>query len=284
MLIRCGRSVFGGNPGRFTGYSGEIGNIVKGGLRNRFAGGLSQTFGGYANGHLHPASFILPQKAGSISSYTEAAMAIAPTVAILTPAMPMAGSAALTLTAGTLQLDKIIAMVASGGMVISVNSALLSSVLSMVGSGTLTITGSAQLGGIFDVTGSSSMILVPSCALTAQAFMIAEAGGPTPLSPEGLANAVWSKLASDANDPGTMGEKVNDAGSASNPWTEIIEGSLSAADILKLLLSIQAGETTITDLGGGNATVKFKDLSGAVDRVTASVSGSERTSVTLNPS
>lgn len=282
MLLRCGRSVFD-SPGRFNGYSGDNGNIVSGGLRNRFAGGLDAVFGGHANGHLAPSSFCLPQKAGSISSYTEVSLLITPAAAVLTPAMPMEGSASLTLTAATLQLDKIIAMIASGELTIS-PAAFLSAAVSMLGESVGAITGLASLGGIFDVSGSASMALSPAASLSARAFMTAEAGGPTPLSPEGLANAVWAKLAADANDPGTMGEKLNDAGSASNPWTEIIEGSLSASDVLKLLLAIQAGRTSITDLGGGNASVKFKDLTGTVDRVTASVTGSERTAVTLNPS
>jgi hypothetical protein len=50
--------------------------------------------------------------------------------------------------------------------------------------------------------------------------MSAEFGGAEPLSPEGLANAVWNRLATDADQPGTMGAKLNDAGGASNPWTD----------------------------------------------------------------
>lgn len=283
MLVRCGRNLFS-SPGRLNGFSGEVGNIVKGGFRNRFVGGFDKFFGGYANGHLHPSSFILPQKSGSLSSYTEASAAISQSIIILTPAMPMDGSSTITLTAAPFQLDRIAAMVASGALVLSVTDSLLSSVLGMLASGSMTLTPSAEMGGIFDVTGSSSIILTAGASLTAKAFMTAEAGGPTPLSPEGLANAVWAKLAADANDPGTMGEKVNDAGSASNPWTELIEGPLTAAQILRLLIAVQAGETEIIDLGGGNATVKFKSFDGSKDRVSASVSGSERTLVTVDPS
>lgn len=283
MLVRQGRSFFH-NPWSLTGqYSNQIGNWVKGGLRNRFVGGFSEIFGGLCNGHLAPSSFILPQKSGAISSYRESFSSLFVS-ATLTPAMPMLLTGGMVLTASTLQLDKIIEMLASGTLSLTELTALLSAGVMMDADGGSLLTGSIQMGGVFGVSGSSASGLTPSAVLSARAFMVASAGGPTPLSPEGLANAVWSKLAAEANDPGTMGEKLNDAGSASNPWTEIIEGSLSASDVLKLLLAIQAGESTITDLGGGNATIVFKSLSGAVDRVTASVSGSERASVILDPS
>lgn len=41
--------------------------------------------------------------------------------------------------------------------------------------------------------------------------------GPAELSAEGLANAVWSALASEFNENGTMGELLNSAGGAASP-------------------------------------------------------------------
>jgi hypothetical protein len=104
-----------------------------------------------------------------------------------------------------------------------------------------------------------------------------------PLSPTSLAAAVWNALANEFNDSGSMGEKLNDAGSASNPWTETIEGTYTAEDLLKLISAVLLGKTTITDLGGGNATVKFRDVNDIVDRVDADMDGSERKDVTLDP-
>ncbi|MBK7330866.1 MAG: hypothetical protein IPI85_17805 [Dehalococcoidia bacterium] len=43
------------------------------------------------------------------------------------------------------------------------------------------------------------------------------------------------------NDVGTMGEKMNDAGSG-NPWTEVIEGSYTAAELLRIITAALAGE------------------------------------------
>lgn len=62
-----------------------------------------------------------------------------------------------------------------------------------------------------------------------------------------------------------------------------IDGTYTLRDVLKMLAAVSAGKTTITDLGGGAATVVFRDLADTADVVTASMSGSERSSVTLNP-
>lgn len=97
-----------------------------------------------------------------------------------------------------------------------------------------------------------------------------------------IAQEVWQAQAGSYNATGTMGEKLNDAGSVANPWTEVIESGYTAAEILRLLAAYAAGKTTITDLGGGSATVQFIGLDGATVRIEGDMDGSERTSVTLD--
>lgn len=250
MLVRNGRTIFQ-NPGVFSGsVYGQPGNILKAGGHNRMVGGLSETFGGYANGHLAPSSFILPTKAGSISSYTEASASISPGVIILVPAKPMEGSGSLTLTASTLQLDKIIAMIASGTLALVVDSSLLSSAVSAIASGSMTISGSGIMGGVFQLSASGSLILIPNTALSALALMVAEAGGPEDLTPQGLANAVWERA---------------------------MDNGVTAEEIMRILVAIAAGKTEIT---GSNVT--FRDLGDSKNRVAATMTGSERTTVTLD--
>lgn len=60
-----------------------------------------------------------------------------------------------------------------------------------------------------------------------------------------------------------------------------IEGAFTIRDILRVLAAVAAGKTTIDDLGGGAAEVIFRDLNDSRDRVTAQMSGSERTDVDL---
>jgi hypothetical protein len=99
-----------------------------------------------------------------------------------------------------------------------------------------------------------------------------------------IAQAVWAATAAGFNTAGTMGEKLNDAGSASNPWTEVIESGYTAAEILRLLAAVSFGKTNIVDNGGGSATVTFRDLADTKDRVDADMVGSERQTVTLDAS
>jgi hypothetical protein len=96
------------------------------------------------------------------------------------------------------------------------------------------------------------------------------------LTPEGIRDSVWNAVAASFNAPGTMGEKLNDAGSAANPWTEVIESGYTAAEILRVLAAVAAGKKTAT-----GATVTFRDLGDTKARVTGTVDGGNRTNVAL---
>ncbi len=65
-------------------------------------------------------------------------------------------------------------------------------------------------------------------------------------------------------------------------WNNIVESGLTSEEILKLLLSVAVGKTSIVDLGSGLATVRFRDTADVRDRVTAAISGSVRTIITLD--
>lgn len=70
---------------------------------------------------------------------------------------------------------------------------------------------------------------------------------------------------------------------AADVLTEQIQGQYTVADILRILAAVAAGKTTITPLGGELATVEFEAIDDSVTTVSASMDGSERTSVTLTP-
>ena len=61
-----------------------------------------------------------------------------------------------------------------------------------------------------------------------------------------------------------------------------VEGTMTLKSAIRLILSVLAGKTSITDLGEGEALVKFRDIADTKDRISASMTGSERTNVTLN--
>jgi len=74
----------------------------------------------------------------------------------------------------------------------------------------------------------------------------------------------------------------NNAAAGGNPWDVLIEGGYTAADIMKILVAVAAGKSTITDNGDGTMTVDFRDLDDTLNRVEADVDNSERTDVTFD--
>ena len=218
MLVYSGRTVFA-SPAVFSGaFNGQVGNVVKGGLQNRVAGGFNAIFSAYPNGALDPSSFIMPRKAGSIASYTLARATITGS-AVLIEAKLMVVSGTIEITVSNAQLDQIVPIAASDTISIVTNSAALAAAVNASATGTIVLSvDQANLGGVFEIDANGTIVVTESAVLSALAWIEAEAGGPTPLSPEGLAGAVWGSNAVDNNESGTMGELLNDAGAAGNPW------------------------------------------------------------------
>jgi len=140
------------------------------------------------------------------------------------------------------------------------------------GSGALTadmvgvIQMAANLAGAGDLQGSLSLITNMSVALsgsgtisgallTGIANMEAEITPFTALSPESLSAAIMNYM---------------------------VEGNYTFEQCIRLLTAVAAGKTTIVDLGGGLATVTFRDINDTQDRVIADMTDSERTTVALD--
>jgi len=69
---------------------------------------------------------------------------------------------------------------------------------------------------------------------------------------------------------------------AGETWAIRLDGSYTARDLMQVMAAILAGKTNITDLGGGNATVAFRNVSDTLDKVEATMTGSERTGIDIN--
>ena len=65
-------------------------------------------------------------------------------------------------------------------------------------------------------------------------------------------------------------------------WAAACEGSLDFAGVQRILLAVAAGKTGI-DTGGPSPVVTFRDQADTTDRVTATMDGSERATVVLDP-
>lgn len=253
-LIRQGRNNFSGNPGVYTGVqSFQSGNFFKGGLRNRNAGGLDQRFSAYGNGALHPVAYIMPQKSGSISSYTRSSSNLTAS-ALLIPALPMQINGSFTLTVTSAQLDQVVQLIASGVLALT-GSANLAAAVALEAASVFNLTGSALLGGVIPIEGLGLISLAASASLDADAFMIATAGGATPLSPEGLAASLL-----DEND---------------------IETGYSLRESVRLILSALVGKVS----GAETTTVTIRDINDSINRIVATVDANgNRNSVTKDVS
>ena len=196
---------------------------------NRLYGGYSQT-SATPNGYLAPGAFVLPMKSGGMSSYVNSSGQISRQLAQLYAGRNLQGTANSSIVVTNAQLDQIVALVAAAILSIVTTNAGLSAAVGMSATGTQELSVfSAQLGGIFDVSAMGTMTLTPTVVLSALAFMEAEAGGPTPLSPEGLAAAVWAANIADNTDSGTMGSLLLASGGGSSPeviaaavWDELM--------------------------------------------------------------
>lgn len=184
-----------------------------------------------------------------------------------------AGSASVT--AG---LSSVVGLVSSIAGVGSVTAALVGTtqmVAALAGVGSV----SAGLGALAFMVGSIAGTGSMTADLKGKSFLEASITTLTDLSPENLAAAVWNATAASYNESGSMGEKLNDAGSGSNPWTEVIEGSYTAAELLRIMSAALAGELS----GAGTTTIVIKGVDGTTDRITATVSTrGDRTDVTLD--
>jgi hypothetical protein len=88
------------------------------------------------------------------------------------------------------------------------------------------------------------------------------------LTAQTVAAAVWNSLASAFNDPGTMGELLNGAGAAGDPWIANIEGVHNAREVLRVLLAVAAGDAQVPP---GTGPFVFKSQDGTTERVAGDV-------------
>lgn len=195
---------------------------------------------------------------------------------------PMAGAASLQATADGMSLSLVVGLGGAGSFTLSAEGISLALTLGLNGTVTWSVEATdANLGMIVPIAGGGSFALTPSADLKGLLSLVGTVTPYTELSPQSLAAAVWNATAATSNEPGTMGEKLNDAGSASNPWTEVIESGYTAAEILRLLASVAAAKSS----GGGTAAITFRDLGDTKNRIAATIDETgNRTALVLDAS
>jgi len=168
----------------------------------------------------------------------------------------------------------IVSLSAAIGGVGGISGAALAAYLQLAAS----IAGSGQASALLTALANASAVVSGAGELSAVARALGSLSAQIVVTGAGLTagnvgNAVWSALAAANNEVGSMGEKLNDAGSASNPWTEVIESGYTAAEILRLIAAAVQGNAQ----GLENGAPQFKGLDGVTTRIDATYLAGVRT-------
>ena len=233
------------------------------------------------SGNRHPSAWVMPQKAGALAARNtltgSGAVSDADVWAVKLAEASITGSGELTATGGLI-VQLVAAVTGSGAVSDADIKAFLQLAAALTGSGAAA--GSATGRGALLAALSGSGTTASSTATGRGALSADLVVTGTGLTTANVGDAVWSALAASNNAAGTMGEKLNDAGSASNPWTEVIEAGYTAAEILRILAAHAAGAAT--GLEGSNP--QFTGLDGTTVRIDGTYSSGTRTIDSLDGS
>jgi len=287
-MLRANNSRLSVTPGRLrsgvasiagAGLMVAVGNqYLPGASRSRFGSkALTAPFGSAPEGYVHPQAWILPQKPGSLKVYPAAEVSFTPS-ANLHIGRPLAGDINVDFTTSG-NLDMVVAFSGSATFDFTVDASL-DGIVNVSGATSIDVTTSGDLDMLVALTGASSFSFTPSANQTGITSLSGEVSPFTELSPQNLAAAVWDATASEYNTANTMGNKLNSAGAAADPWTVALEGTYTAADLMKIMSSVLAGK--VTKIGD---SYFFRDVNDTTDRVAAETdSDAQRLNVTIDVS
>jgi hypothetical protein len=242
--------------------------------RNQYLDGF-QAQTAVPNGYLPPYCFVLPQKSGGMAMRAVASGTLS---ANLVPTRYMTidftGTGDFDATAA-LVISMVAAFSGSGSMTAAIVGRL-NATCDMTGSGDLEADMSGIASAVIAMLGSGDLEATIAAFGDMSIDMVVTGTG---LTTANVGPAVWASIAAANNAPGSMGEKLNDAGSAANPWTEVIESGYTAAEILRLLAAVAAGKAS----GGGTDEIVIRGLGDDKNRVTLTVDeNGNRTAASLD--
>jgi hypothetical protein len=217
-------SVVNKNPGRDFGR-GEMRTLWKDStFRNRFysesnVAGVSTT-ASLPNGYRNEYVWLLAPKNGSLSTYYlnvgTGTISSSNLAGGLNAVGSLSGIGTISNAALGLIASAVAALSGSGTISNAALGASLNAVATLAGQGNV----SGSLGALAGLTAALIGQGTLTSTVSAKGNVTADISSFTELSPENLARAVWNALAAGFDTAGTMGEKLNDAGSASNPWSD----------------------------------------------------------------
>jgi len=221
QFLKCPVTNTGGDS--TSGLTGLRSNWNTAGVsRGRFYGenwlqGTADRFG-LPSGYASPYSWVLPPKSGGIGSNTgisglgsfsgDGAMGVNLSV-------NMDGFGEISNFQMGLIISAILSISSIGGLSATAQGAL-SGAMTMAGSGDFAGAIGALAGVVMEINGTGSM----TSDMTALGNMTLDIYvNQSTATVNELVDGVWNALAADFNTSGTMGQKLNGAGSAGDPWT-----------------------------------------------------------------
>ena len=244
MALLGNYSIILKNPATFIGGT-QVSNCRNamggtGQLRQRYypyeTSGLPLTTA-LMEGYLHPNAWMMPYEIGSMTTNNLNGVGSTSLVGVngLGGVVTMDGIGLLNATGGLLaglvvEMDGIGDLAATAG-------GLLQGIVAMAGSGTLA--------GIIGATAGLSVTMVGIGTLTASPKGTGEMVldiyvNQSQATVDQIVAAVWSALAAEYNESGTMGEKLNGAGSVGDPWTTDLTGYNTADTAGKIVKQIKS--------------------------------------------
>ena len=188
------------------------------------------------------------------------------------------------------------ATLAGQGDLTGIGALIISMVAALTGSGTITSADAqaflqlaASLAGAGDLAGAATALAHAAAALSGAGTAAGTSTALGELAAEivvtgdvlnsaNVASAVWGALAASNDVAGTMGALLNASGAGGDPWAVTLEGTYTAADLVRIMASVLAGKVSGMDAG----TPTFRSVDDTADRVSAvTTTTGNRTAVTL---
>ena len=241
----------------YKGFGLDVGlapiNKGLGDRKNRFINASYESNASYPDGYGMNA-FVPPIVAGSMSALRPILATDDGTTNLLQGG-PMEGTATITFgQSGGLSLT--VGLAGNTAVVtMTGNSMVLRLTVGLDGTGAFTLTGTNNLSMIVPFEGAGTVLTmgVGSTDLRGRLSMEGEWTPFTDLSPENLARAVWDALATQYNDTGTMGNKLNTASSGGVDLTALAAAVLAAAEANPIHANVKEVNSLTVDGTGTEA-------------------------------
>lgn len=236
------------SSGTATTATGSLGAQAQLGERRNMVLGFGDRTFAIPNGHLAGSAWFLPQKAGGMSSVNEAVIRFTETG---NAAQGYNASSAVAFAFSAAGDGAAVAAAVGSSTFTFTTSGSAVAPLNAVGSAVIAFSASANTGADASIAGTDAFSFSASATTGALGWMTA-----VPISQEVTAESIASAV-----------------------WSEAIEGTITAAELVKLISAALAGKIS----GAGTSTVTIRDVNDTTNRIVATVDANgNRTAVTTS--